>query len=120
MNFWHGCKVAFPYLLTIATFAIVTIYSAVFMLSNKINDLRTWLALALTDTFIVCCVGTLALIIGYGSETMRFQETFLKYLGGVTIAEVAGIVLIVFNFFFKQAPNAGLVQPKSETSIGST
>lgn len=113
MNFWHGCKVAFPYCLTLATFAVVTIYSAVFMWSNKISDLRTWLALALTGTFIVCCVGTLALIIGYGSQTMKFQEAFLKYLGGVTIAEVAGIVLIVFNFFFKSSAG-GNVQPKKD------
>lgn len=112
MNFWHGCKVAFPYALTAAAFLVVSTYSAIFMMSNKISDLRTWLALALTATFIVCCVGTLSLIIGYGAGTMNFETGFLKYLGGVTIAEVAGIVLIVFNFFFKSPAGAAAVAPK--------
>ena len=70
------------------------------MLSNRIADLRTWLALALTATFIVCCIATLAVIIGTGNGTMQFDPALLKWLGGATIAEVAGIVLIVFRFFF--------------------
>ena len=112
MTFWHGCKVAFPYILTTAAFLVVSIYSAIFMMSNKISDLRTWLALALTGTFIVCCIGTLALIIGYGAGTMTFTTGFLQWLGGVTIAEVAGIVAIVFNFFFKSPSGAAAVTPK--------
>ncbi len=93
-------KTFFPYAFTSAAFLIVTVFSAVFMLSNKINDLRTWLALALTATFIVCCIATLSLIIGNGNGTMKFDPALLKWLGGATIAEVAGIVLIVFRFFF--------------------
>ena len=108
----QDCKAGFPYALLSVTLIIVTVFSAVFMMSNKINDLRTWLALALTATFIVLCVGTFALIVGHGNGTMTFDQTFLKYLGGVTIAEVAGIVAIVFNFFFKTASQTGAVLPK--------
>jgi hypothetical protein len=102
-------KLLFPYLLTAAAFLIVTVFSAVFMLSNSISDLRTWLALALTDTFIVCCVATVSLIIGNGNGTMKFADSFLKWLGGATIAEVAGIVLIVFRFFFNATAEVGKV-----------
>jgi hypothetical protein len=108
----HDCKAGFPYALTFLTFIVITGFSAVFMMSNKINDLRTWLALALTGTFIVLCVGTFSLIIGSGNGTMTFDATFLKYLGGVTIAEVAGIVAIVFNFFFKATAQTGAILPK--------
>ena len=100
-------KVLFPYVLTASAFIVVTVCSAVFMMSNKIADLRTWLALALTATFIVCCIGTLALIIGIGNETMKIDPSLLKWLGGTTIAEVAGIVLIVYRFFFNAGPDAG-------------
>jgi hypothetical protein len=75
----HDCKVGFPYALLSVTLIIVTVFSAVFMMSNKINDLRTWLALALTATFIVLCVGTFALIVAYGNGTMNFDPAFLKY-----------------------------------------
>jgi hypothetical protein len=108
----HDCKVAFPYALVGVTLAIVAVFSAVFMLSNRISDLRTWLALSLTATFIVLCVGTFALIVAFGGKTMTFEPGFLNWLGGVTIAEVAGIVGIVFNFFFKPASEAGAVTPK--------
>ncbi|GAC1418675.1 MAG: hypothetical protein NVSMB62_10640 [Acidobacteriaceae bacterium] len=90
----------FPFLLISFTVLVVTLFSAIFMMSNKIDDLRTWLALALTDTFIVCTLTTLALIIAAGTDTMEFKEDFLRWLGGATVAEVAGIVLIVFRFFF--------------------
>jgi TRAP-type C4-dicarboxylate transport system permease small subunit len=113
MTFLHGCKIAFPYVLTSTALLIVTVFSAVFMMSNKIKDLRTWLALALTGTFIVLCIGTFSLIIANGGGTMTFQADFLKWLGGATIAEVAGIVLIVFRFFFKATTDtAGTVEPK--------
>lgn len=114
MSMWtkHDWKVAFPYILTSLAFIIVTFFSAMFMMSNKISDLRTWLALALTGTFIVLCIGTFSLIVANGNGTMTFDQTFLKYLGGVTIAEVAGIVAIVFNFFFKAAAQSGTVLPK--------
>jgi hypothetical protein len=105
-------KTLFPYILTSLTFVIVTVFSAIFMMTNKINDLRTWLALALTATFIVLCMGTFSLIIANGNRTMTFDKTFLQYLGGVTIAEVAGIVVIVFNFFFKAASQSGTILPK--------
>ena len=106
-------KIVFPYILMIAAFLVVTVFAAVFMMSNKIDDLRTWLALALTATFIVCCIGTLALIIGTGNETMKFSDSLLRWLGGATIAEVAGIVLIVFRFFFSANGSAGKVEPKT-------
>jgi hypothetical protein len=105
-------KIVFPYVLTSLAFVVVTLFSAIFMMSNKISDLRTWLALALTATFIVCCIATMALIIGSGNGTMTFDPSFLKWLGGATIAEVAGIVLIVFRFFFTAAATSGVVIPK--------
>jgi hypothetical protein len=102
-------KVPFPYLLTSSAFLVETVCSAVLMMSNKIADLRTWLALALTATFIVCCIGMLALIIGIGNETMKIDVSLPRWLGGSTIAEVAGIVLIVVQFFFKSGADAGKV-----------
>jgi hypothetical protein len=107
--FLNDFKILFPYLLTGAAFLVVTVCSAVFMMSNKIADLRTWLALALTATFIVCCIGTLALIIGIGNEPMKIDVSLLRWLGGATIAKVAGIVFIVFHFFFKSGAEAGKV-----------
>lgn len=100
----------FPFLLIGFTVLVVTIFSAIFMMSNKIDDLRTWLALALTDTFVVCTLTTLALIIAAGTNTMTFNEDFLRWLGGATIAEVAGIVLIVFRFFFTNPGTAKISQ----------
>ena len=104
-------KILFPYVLTSAAFIVVTVFSAVFMMSNKISDLRTWLALALTATFIVCCIASLALIIGLGNGTMQIDASLLKWLGGATIAEVAGIVLIVYRFFFSASGDVGKVVP---------
>jgi hypothetical protein len=108
----NSFKTVFPYVLTSFALLVVTIFSADFMMSNKISDLRTWLALALTGTFIVCCVATMSLIIGSGNGTMTFDPSFLKWLGGATIAEVAGIVLIVFHFFFAAGSSSGAVMPK--------
>ena len=102
-------KMLFPYVLTSAAFLIVTVFSAVFMLSNRIADLRTWLALALTATFIVCCIATLALIIGVSNGSMTIDTSLLQWLGGATIAEVAGIVLIVYRFFFAAGADVGRI-----------
>jgi len=102
----------FPYILTLSAFVVVTVFSAVFMMSNKISDLRTWLALALTDTFIVCCIATMSIIIAAGNKTMSFEYSFLRWLGGATIAEVAGIVLIVYKFFFSATGTSGAILPK--------
>lgn len=110
-------KIAFPYVLTCAVLVIVTVFSAMFMMSNKISDLRTWLALSLTATYIVLCIGTFSLIIANGGGTMTFQPDFLQWLGGATIAEVAGIVLIVFRFFFKATETAGVVTPIDKSSV---
>jgi Na+/H+ antiporter NhaC len=109
----HECKVAFPYVLTFLSLLILTVFSVMFMMSNRIDDLRTWLARALTDTFIVLCIGTFSLIIASDGGTMNFKEDFLEWLGAATIAEVAGIVLIVFRFFFKATEAPGAVQPKN-------
>ena len=107
-------KILFPYVLTAVAFLVVTTFSAFFMISNRISDLRTWLALSLTATFIVCCIATLALIIGSGNGTMTFEPSLLRWLGGATIAEVAGIVLIVYRFFFTAGGDTGQVVPKSK------
>jgi hypothetical protein len=40
---------------------------------------------------------------------MKIDVSLLRWLGGATIAEVAGIVLIVFQFFFKSGADAGKV-----------
>jgi hypothetical protein len=101
-------KLLFPYFLIAFTVIIVTVFSAVFMMLNKIDDLRTWLALALTDTFVICTITTLALIIAAGTNAMTFEAGFLRWLGGATIAEVAGIVAIVFRFFFTN-PSTGKI-----------
>jgi hypothetical protein len=71
-NWKQDIRDVFLYALTSVTLIIVTVFSAVFMMSNKINDLCTWLALALTATFIVLCVGTFALIVAHGNGTMTF------------------------------------------------
>jgi hypothetical protein len=103
-------KILFPYFLTSFGLIVVTSFSAYFMMSNKIDDLRTWLALALTATFILCCCTTLSLIIGTANKTMEIDKDMIKWLGGASIAEVAGIVTIVFNFFFKSGDNTGKVE----------
>ena len=105
-------KLLFPYCMIAFALLVVTVFSAMFMLSNKISDLRTWLALALTATFIACCIATMAVIIGNGNGTMKFDDSLLEWLGAATIAEVAGIVLIVFRFFFHTTDETAKVAQK--------
>jgi len=105
-------KLLFPYCMIGFALVVVTVFSAIFMLSNKIADLRTWLALSLTATFIACCIATMAVIIGNGNGTMKFEASLLKWLGGATIAEVAGIVIIVFRFFFNTTEDTAKVAQK--------
>ena len=106
------CQI-FPYAMTGFTLIVVTIFSYIFMASNSINDVRVWLALGLTDCFIVACMSTIAVIIGIANKTMVIEAGLAKCLAGVTVAEIAGLVTIVVKFYFDKSENKYRVQSKT-------
>lgn len=65
----------FPYAMIAFAIVVVTICSWIFMVSNRITDVRVWLALGLTDTFIISCIGSLALIVGLANGQCTCRKT---------------------------------------------
>ena len=80
--------------------AALIILSFIFIFSNKISDVRVFIAVAITDLFIMATMCTFALIIGYGTGQFHLTETFMKWLGAATVGEIVSMLTIVLNSYF--------------------
>ena len=88
------------YILVAGVFVILTTFGWIFMATNHNNDPKVYIALMLTSLFALATTTTLAIIFLWGAKVLTFSEQFMNWLGGATIAEVAGILLIIVNFYF--------------------
>jgi hypothetical protein len=116
VNGWHWVG----YSLIIAVLLILALNGAWFMHSNHISDPRVYIAITLTSLFVLATTTTLAIIFLWGAKVLDLDKTFMNWLGGATVAEVAGILTIIVNFYFAkptptlQAPTpAPVVQQQS-------
>jgi hypothetical protein len=91
----------FPYLVMFITLVTLISFCYVFIAANRISDTRVWLALGLVSTFIYCCVCTITVFVGLAAGTWSFKDdSLIKWMGGLTVAEIAGMVTLVLTFFF--------------------
>jgi hypothetical protein len=72
---------------------------------------------------VLATTTTFAIILLWGSGQLTLDVAFVKWLGGATVAEVAGILMIIVNFYFaKPTPMtqpsvpASSVQQQSQTA----
>jgi hypothetical protein len=91
MNIWHWLAL------------ILAGNGAVFIASNKISDPKVFIAITLTSLFVLATTSTMAIIILWGAKLLTLDQAFVKWLGGATVAEVAGILTIIINYYFKEA-----------------
>jgi hypothetical protein len=100
MSIWYWIAI----LLIGAVLVILAINGFVFISQNKISDPRDFIALTLTSLFVLATTSTLAIIILWGAKLLAFPDSFMQWLGGATVAEVAGILTIIINYYFKSVP----------------
>lgn len=98
------------YVLVVGVFVTLSGFGWVFMTSNHINDPKVYVALMLTSLFALATTTTLAIIFLWGAGILSFSEQFMNWLGGATVAEVAGILIIIVNFYFAQPTPAPTAQ----------
>jgi hypothetical protein len=96
---------AFPYwlalILIVAVLFILTAGCAFFIARNHISDPKVFISITLTSLFVLATTTTLGIIILWGAQKLIFEASFMNWLGGATVAEVAGILTIIVNFYFK-------------------
>jgi hypothetical protein len=84
-----------------AVLFILTAGCAFFIARNHISDPKVFIGITLTSLFVLATTTTLGIIILWGARILTFDATFMNWLGGATVAEVAGILTIIVNFYFK-------------------
>jgi len=99
MNVWEWIAM----LLIGVVLMILAANGFVFIASNKISDPKDFIAITLTSLFVLTTTSTLAIIILWGASLLKLDLGFVKWLGGATVAEVAGILTIIINYYFKKA-----------------
>ena len=96
---------AFTYWLALllvgAVLFILTAGCAFFIARNHISDPKVFIGITLTSLFVLATTTTLGIIILWGAKVLAFDASFMNWLGGATVAEVAGILTIIVNFYFK-------------------
>ena len=117
MNSWHWIA----YALIILVLLILAGNGAWFIASNHISDPRVFIAITLTSLFVLATTTTLAIIFLWGAKVLDLDKSFMNWLGGATIAEVAGILTIIVNFYFAKPtptpqPQAQTVQQQTQTT----
>jgi hypothetical protein len=77
-------------------------FALTFVIMNRISDTRTYVALALTTLFCFAVVATFGIIIaqGLGGGVFKLESSFIAWLGGATIGEIAGMLYIVIKWLF--------------------
>jgi hypothetical protein len=99
MNVWYWIAM----LLIGVVLLILALNGFVFISKNKISDPKDFIAITLTSLFVLTTTSTLAIIILWGAKLLTLDTAFVKWLGGATVAEVAGILTIIVNYYFKKA-----------------
>jgi hypothetical protein len=74
----------------------------IFMWTNRINDPKDFIAITLTSLFVLVTTSTMAIILLWGAKVLELDAGFMKWLGGATVAEVAGILTIIVNYYFSK------------------
>ncbi|WP_058189460.1 hypothetical protein [Terracidiphilus gabretensis] len=92
----------------------------IFMWTTKATDPGVFIAITLTSLFVLATTTTFAIILLWGSGQLTLDVAFVKWLGGATVAEVAGILTIIVNFYFaKPAQAPAQPQPASIQQQGT-
>jgi hypothetical protein len=93
---WHWVA----YALIITVLIILAANGFLFIFWNHITDPRVFIAITLMSLFVLTTTTTLAIIFLWGAGVLTFDKDFVHWLGGATVAEVAGILIIIVNFYF--------------------
>jgi hypothetical protein len=89
------------FILVAVVLFILTFGGAYFIARNHIHDPRVFIGITLTSLFVLATTTTLGIIILWGAKVLTFDTSFMNWLGGATVAEVAGILTVIVNFYFK-------------------
>lgn len=111
---WHWVG----YALIIVVLVILAANGFLFIFWNHISDPKVFIAITLMSLFVLATTTTLAIIFLWGAGILKFESSFINWLGGVTIAEVAGILTIIVNFYFagqNPKPPAPAQTPTAQT-----
>lgn len=90
-----------PYALIFGTFAVLAAGSWVFLSKNNISDPRIFIAVGVTATFIFATLATFSLILGAATGHFTLDNTFMRWLGGATIGEIATMLSVILGWYFK-------------------
>lgn len=93
----------FGYVIMAAAFVLPFCGVSFFMFWNHIGDPKVFVSLAMICLFVFVTMSTIGLIVLGSAGELNISEDFLKWLAGATIAEVAGIVLIIVKAYFAVA-----------------
>jgi hypothetical protein len=101
--------------LVCAVLFILTAGCAFFIARNHISDPKVFIGITLTSLFVLATTTTLGIIILWGAKVLTFEASFMNWLGGATVAEVAGILTIIVNFYFKVETRPLVLQDQSSS-----
>jgi hypothetical protein len=73
-----------------------------FISRNHLNDPKDFAGLTMITLFIFVTMSTIGLIVLSASNAIALDVSFLKWLGGATVAEVAGICTIIVKAYFNE------------------
>ncbi len=74
----------------------------VFITKNKIHSVEEFTGLAMIGLFIFVTMATIGLIVLGSKGELQIDSTFLKYMAGATVAEVAGMCAIIIKAYFSK------------------
>lgn len=63
-------------------------------------NLQEFVAVSIFGIYAFAVIVTFAIILLWGFKRLELSEAFVKWLGGATVAEVAGMVLCVVKYLF--------------------
>ena len=73
----------------------------VFIGKNRISDAAVFIALTIVCIFAFVTVCTMGLIVLNAASVIELDKDFMRWLGGATVGEVAGMLLIVVRYYFR-------------------
>ena len=91
------------YCLMAVSVLVPTVGVWVFIVQNRIGTPQEFVGLTMVALFMFVTVSTMGLIVLASDGALKLDPSFLKWLGGVTIAEVAGICTLIVKAYFSSA-----------------
>lgn len=91
------------YYLMIVSVVVPTIGAWVFIAQNRLDTPQEFTGMTMVALFMFVTVSTVGLIVLAASKEIELDPSFLKWLAGATIAEVAGICTIIVKAYFNTA-----------------